>query len=121
MLRRTATIRALAVAAACAALAGCSSANRSGPAQSSSGAAANATFATMVEQRGLAGHGSPAALRDLAGTICTAYARGHSRQDVVTDLVNGGWSAADAGALSDVAVAAYCPQESGPAHSSSAG
>ena len=110
MLRR-ATSCLLATAAACAALAGCSQANGSGREADPTGAAANATFARLAEAAGITGQGSPAALRDLAGSICAGYASGRSYDDVITDLVNGGWTARNARALNSAAVTAYCPQQ----------
>jgi hypothetical protein len=108
---RRATTSLLAAASVCAVLAGCGGGNPSGPASGSTSAAANATFARLAEAAGITRQGSPAALRDMAGTICAAYARGRSYDEVITDLTDGGWGAGDARALNAAAVTAYCPQE----------
>ena len=110
MLRR-ATSCLLAAAATCAALAGCSQANGSAREADPTPAAANATFARLAAAAGITRHGSPATLRDLAGSVCAGYASGRSSDDVITDLTNGGWTVQDARALNSAAVTAYCPQE----------
>lgn len=110
MLRR-ATTSLLVAASACALLAGCSQANSSGRAASTTGAAANATFARLAEAAGITRQGSPAALRDAAGSICAGYAHGRSYDEIITDLTDSGWTARDARALNSAAVTAYCPQQ----------
>jgi hypothetical protein len=93
-------------------LGGCSQAN-SREAHADPSASANATFTGLVEKAGIGKNGSPAALRDTAGSICAGYAHGHSFDEIITDLTDSGWSAHDARELNSAAVAAYCPDQKG--------
>ena len=97
--------RLLAATVAALALAGCGNE----PAEPDP-AAADAVFSQYVQDQGLTAHGDVAKLEHNAHLICRSYADGLTFPDVLSAIMQGGWSSSDAGEMIGAATAAYCPQ-----------
>jgi hypothetical protein len=67
-------------------------------------------FDQYVTNNGLTAHGDVSTLEAGAHTICAAYANGQGFIEVIQALVQGGWSAYQAGQMNGASVTAYCPQ-----------